>query len=82
MNDEPTNHERSQRIDAVMNAYQQSLGRESAEAGSQQDYLELGSLLVDMMHWCDLHNVDFTKAMCLAKSHHMAERNPLALLPS
>ena len=69
---EPTNHERSLRIDGVMMAYQQSLGSLGNEGESQGD--RLASMLADCMHWCDLHKVDFATAMRLSTLHHMAER--------
>lgn len=71
--DEPTNRERSLRIDGVMKAYQLSLGSLGNEGESLGD--RLASMLADCMHWCDHHNVDFAAALNLSTVHHMAERN-------
>jgi len=69
-NSETTNDTRAQRIDALLNVYAVMRG----EVPGSPDAYELGSLLTDVRHWCDQHDVDIYVAMNIAYDNYLQER--------
>ena len=68
---EPTNEERADRIDTVMQAY--CLTLESRDFDGDED--DVKDLLTDMMHFCERAGIDFEANLRVARDNYQAERD-------
>ena len=67
---EPTNKERADRIDTLMQAYCQVLGGRDFE----DDEDDFTNLLVDMMHFCERKRIDFEGNLRVARKDYLYDR--------
>lgn len=67
---EPTNEERAERIDTVMQAYCLTLDGRDFE-GDEDDVRDL---LADLMHFCERMEIDFEENLRIARTNFEAER--------
>ena len=67
---EPTNQERADRIDSVMQAY--CLGLEGCDWDGDED--DVRDLLADMMHFCQRMEIDFEANLVVARNNYEAEK--------
>lgn len=65
---EPSNTERVERVNAAIEAYYDHRGDEPDD-----EFNTASDLLADLMHWCHAENVDFDTALHLACKHYEAE---------
>ena len=69
--DEPTNEERANRIDTVMQAY--CLTLESRDFEGDED--DVKDLLTDLMHFCERMEIDFEENLRVARDNYEHERH-------
>jgi hypothetical protein len=68
--DEPTNEERADRIDTVMQAY--CLTLESRDFDGDED--DVKDMLTDLMHFCERMEIDFEENLRVARNNYNHER--------
>jgi len=68
--DEPTNEERADRIDTVMQAY--CLTLEGRDFDGDED--DVKDLLTDLMHFCERMEIDFEENLRVARDNYEHER--------
>jgi len=66
----PTNEDRADRIDTLMQAYCQVLGGRDFE----DDEDDFTNLLVDMMHFCERKRIDFEGNLRVARKDYLYDR--------
>jgi hypothetical protein len=69
--DEPTNEERADRINTVMQAY--CLTLESRDFDGDED--DVKDMLTDLMHFCERMEIDFEENLRVARNNFEHERN-------
>lgn len=69
--DEPTNEERADRIDTVMQAY--CLTLEGRDFDGDED--DVKDLLADLMHFCERMEIDFEENLRVARNNYEHERH-------
>lgn len=77
MTDEPTNEERAERIDTVMQAYCLTLDGRDFE-GDEDDFRDL---LTDLMHFCERMEIDFDENLRVARGNYEHEREAETGIP-
>lgn len=68
---EPTNADRAERVNAVMEAYQNLSDPNECFEG---DSGSVACLLADIMHWCDQNDARFGGVLATAEMHYAEER--------
>lgn len=74
---EPTNEERAERIDTVMQAYCLTLDGRDFE-GDEDDVKDL---LTDLMHFCERMEIDFEENLRVARDNYEHEREAQTGIP-
>lgn len=75
---EPTNEERAERIDTVMQAYCLTLDGRDFE-GDEDDVRDL---LTDLMHFCERMEIDFDENLRVARDNYEHEREAETGIPN
>ncbi len=75
--DEPTNEERADRIDTVMQAY--CLTLEGRDFDGDED--DVKDMLTDLMHFCKRMEIDFEENLRVARNNYEHERNAETGIP-
>jgi len=70
---EPTNEERADRIDSVMQAY--CLTLEGRDFDGDED--DVKDMLTDLMHFCERMEIDFEENLRVARDNYQHERRVL-----
>ena len=78
MTGEPTNEERAERIDTVMQAYCLTLDGRDFE-GDEDDVKDL---LTDLMHFCERMEIDFNENLRVARDNYEHEREVETGIPN
>src|SRR5512136_1220381 len=76
--DEPTNEERANRIDTVMQAY--CLTLEGRDFDGDED--DVKDLLTDLMHFCERMEINFEANLRVARNNYEHESNAEAGKPN
>ena len=76
--DEPTNEERADRIDTVMQAY--CLTLEGRDFDGDED--DVKDLLTDLMHFCERMEINFEENLLVARNNYEHERNAKSGMPN
>lgn len=75
---EATNEERGKRTDLILACREKLMA--SCLGGANEDLIRSKSLLscvlADMLHWCDLHGIDFYDALKVSQNQHAADQLP------
>jgi hypothetical protein len=75
--DEPTNEDRADRIDTVMQAY--CLTLEGRDFDGDED--DVKDLLTDLMHFCERMEIDFEENLRIARDNYEHERKMGTAIP-
>lgn len=70
---EPSNAERSSRIDTLFQTYWTVINE--PHAGENIDPDEAASLITDLRHWCDYHGQNFYALISLSYRSYLEERS-------
>ena len=75
---EPTNEERADRIDTVMQAY--CLTLEGRDFDGDED--DVKDLLTDLMHFCGRMEIDFEENLRIARDNYQHEKEAETDIPN